>query len=159
MFTPEELAEIAAADAEIERTFILTAKDIRESKQWDREALNDRKDWKAQMEMRQRKKYYAEKKKILSARRCEKQGRNAAQHKKFQGTHRKKLAPIGALVKKRREREGLRQIDVAKRLGVSSHTISAWETGKWLPSFELLEGIFPGLTDAAADEISKFQKE
>ena len=158
MFTPEELAEIAAADAEIERTFNLTAKDIQESKQWDREALNDRKDWKAQMEMRQRKKYYAAKKEILSARRREKQGRNAAQHKKSQNTRQKKLRPIGALVKKRREREGLRQVDVAKRLGVSSHTISAWETGERLPSFELLEGIFPGLTDAAANELLKLQK-
>lgn len=44
LFTPEELAEMAAADAEIEENFCLTNEDIRRSREMDREAANDRKD-------------------------------------------------------------------------------------------------------------------
>ena len=38
MFTPEELAEIAAADAEIEAKFRLTQEDLDRSRELDREA-------------------------------------------------------------------------------------------------------------------------
>ncbi len=44
MFTPEELAELALADAEIEETFCLSNEDIRASRSRDKEALFDRKD-------------------------------------------------------------------------------------------------------------------
>ena len=43
-FTPEELAEMARADAEIEREFILTAEEAAESRALDRDALMARKD-------------------------------------------------------------------------------------------------------------------
>lgn len=43
-FTPEELAEMARADAEIEREFILTAEEAAESRKLDRDALMARKD-------------------------------------------------------------------------------------------------------------------
>lgn len=43
MFTPEELAEMAAFDAEIEDE-PLTNEEIRESRERDRAALDDRKD-------------------------------------------------------------------------------------------------------------------
>ena len=43
MFTPEELAEMAAFDAEIENE-PLTNEEIRESRERDRAALDDRKD-------------------------------------------------------------------------------------------------------------------
>lgn len=43
-FTPEELAEMARADAEIEREFILTAEEAAESRELDRDALMARKD-------------------------------------------------------------------------------------------------------------------
>ena len=43
-FTPEELAELARADAEIEREFILTAEEAAESRELDRAALMERKD-------------------------------------------------------------------------------------------------------------------
>ena len=42
LFTPEELAELAAADAEIEATFRLTNEDIRRSREADKAALLDR---------------------------------------------------------------------------------------------------------------------
>ena len=38
MFTPEELAEMAAADAEIEKEFRLTQEDLDRSRELDREA-------------------------------------------------------------------------------------------------------------------------
>lgn len=43
-FTPEELAEMARADAEIEREFILTAEEVAESRELDRAAKMARKD-------------------------------------------------------------------------------------------------------------------
>ena len=46
-FTPEELAEMARADAEIEREFILTAEEAAESRELDRAAKMERKDKKA----------------------------------------------------------------------------------------------------------------
>ena len=46
-FTPEELDEMARADAEIEREFILTDEEAAESRELDRDALMARKDKKA----------------------------------------------------------------------------------------------------------------
>jgi hypothetical protein len=46
-FTPEELAEMARADAEIERDFIMTDEEAAESRELDRDALMARKDKKA----------------------------------------------------------------------------------------------------------------
>ena len=46
-FTPEELAEMARADAEIEREFILTDEEAAESRELDRAAKMERKDKKA----------------------------------------------------------------------------------------------------------------
>ena len=43
-FAPEELADMAAADAEIEATFSLTNEDLQRSRELDREASLSRKD-------------------------------------------------------------------------------------------------------------------
>ena len=42
LFSPEELAEMAAADAEIEKTFRLTNEDIKRSREADKAAMFDR---------------------------------------------------------------------------------------------------------------------
>lgn len=42
MFSPEELAEMAAADAEIEKTFRLTNEDIKRSREADKASMFDR---------------------------------------------------------------------------------------------------------------------
>lgn len=42
LFTPEELAELAAADEEIEREFRLTNEDLKRSRALDRESALDR---------------------------------------------------------------------------------------------------------------------
>jgi hypothetical protein len=44
LFTPEELAEMAAADAEIEENFSLTNEDLKRSRDLDKEAVLGRKD-------------------------------------------------------------------------------------------------------------------
>ena len=58
-FTPEELAEMARADAEIEREFILTAEEAAESRKLDRDALMARKDKQAKA-MAERNRRYRE---------------------------------------------------------------------------------------------------
>ena len=57
-FTPEELAEMARADAEIEREFILTAEEAAESRELDRAAKMARKDKKAKAAAEYHRRYY-----------------------------------------------------------------------------------------------------
>lgn len=57
-FTPEELAEMARADAEIEREFILTAEEAAESRELDRAAKMERKDKKAKALAEYKRRYY-----------------------------------------------------------------------------------------------------
>ena len=45
----------------------------------------------------------------------------------------------GAAVKRLREGRGLTQAELAQRIGVSSKTVSKWETGKGLPDISLLQ--------------------
>ena len=44
LFTPEELAEMAVADAEIEENFSLTNEDLKRSRALEKEAVHSRKD-------------------------------------------------------------------------------------------------------------------
>ena len=70
MFTPEELAEMAAFDAEIENE-PLTNEEIRESRERDRAALDDRKDKKEKKIAEGKRAYYAaNKEKIAEAQRA-----------------------------------------------------------------------------------------
>lgn len=57
-FTPEELAEMARADAEIEREFILSAEEAAESRELDRAALMARKDKQAKAVAEYQRRYY-----------------------------------------------------------------------------------------------------
>ena len=45
----------------------------------------------------------------------------------------------GAAIKQLREAKGLTQAELADRIGVSSKTVSKWETAKGLPDITLLE--------------------
>jgi len=58
MFTPEELAEMAAADAEIEKEFRLTQEDLDRSRELDREAKFCALPMKKQKVAAQKKAYY-----------------------------------------------------------------------------------------------------
>ena len=45
----------------------------------------------------------------------------------------------GTTVKKLREDRGMTQAELAEKIGVSSKTVSKWETGKGLPDISLLQ--------------------
>ena len=45
----------------------------------------------------------------------------------------------GATIKALRESKKLTQAEVAEKIGVSSKTVSKWETGKGLPDISLLQ--------------------
>ena len=51
----------------------------------------------------------------------------------------------GATIKALRERKHLTQAELAEKLGVSSKTISKWETGKGLPDITLLQPLAQAL--------------
>ena len=137
MFTPEELAEIAAADAEIEASFSLTCQDIRESKQRDKQALFDRKDRKGQIKSAQKREYREINRDKISAQKREYYEANRGRH-----------AEVGILLRKKRKEAGLRQKDVAEAIGVSCSMISIWETGRQPPDMPRLEKVLPGIIDA-----------
>ena len=64
-FTPEELAEMARADAEIEESFCMTADDLRVSREIDREArMSDMDNAKRRIAEQQRAYYEANRDKI-----------------------------------------------------------------------------------------------
>ena len=65
-FTPEELAEMARADAEIEREFILTDEEAAESRALDRAALMARKDKQAKAVAERHRRYYEANKEALA---------------------------------------------------------------------------------------------
>ena len=51
----------------------------------------------------------------------------------------------GATVKQLREHRGMTQAALAEKIGVSSKTVSKWETGKGLPDISLLEPLAKAL--------------
>ena len=67
-FTPEELAEMARADAEIEREFILTDEEAAESRELDRAALMARKDKQAKALAERQRRYYEANKEAVAER-------------------------------------------------------------------------------------------
>ena len=51
----------------------------------------------------------------------------------------------GATIKQLREKQNMTQAELAETIGVSSKTISKWETGKGLPDISLLQPLAQGL--------------
>ncbi len=51
----------------------------------------------------------------------------------------------GKIIKELREKEGLTQMDLAEKLGVTDKAISKWETGKGLPDISLIEPLAKAL--------------
>lgn len=66
-FTPEELAEMAAADAEIEAEFRLTQSEIEEARSRDRSAVLDSMEPQQRMAAARRKAYYEANREKLAA--------------------------------------------------------------------------------------------
>ena len=51
----------------------------------------------------------------------------------------------GATIKQLRENRSLTQAELAEKIGVSSKTVSKWETGKGLPDISLLQPLAAAL--------------
>ena len=67
LFTPEELAEMAAADAEIEREFAMTAEERRESAERERHLKDERKGAKGRKIAAYQRAYYEANKEEIAA--------------------------------------------------------------------------------------------
>lgn len=51
----------------------------------------------------------------------------------------------GTVIKQLREKHGMTQLELAERIGVSSKTVSKWETAKGLPDISLLQPLAQAL--------------
>ena len=51
----------------------------------------------------------------------------------------------GITIRQLREKQHLTQLELAERIGVSSKTVSKWETGKGLPDISLLQPLAQAL--------------
>ena len=60
----------------------------------------------------------------------------------------------GTIIRELREKNGLTQLQLAERLGVSDKTVSKWETAKGYPDITLLEPIAEALRVSVAELIS-----
>ena len=146
-FTPEELAEMAAADAEIEAEFCMTQEEIDDSRErdyffrvdsMDRKQLGQRRYREANKEKiaeGQRRYYEANKDKISEDRR------------RYYEANKEKTAEGKTEIKSLRKRLGLTQHAFADLFGVTQSTVSRWENiaapGNWR---EIVDG-FGGLHD------------
>ena len=120
LFTPEELAELAAFDAELDGEDILLTKEEREaSRTRDRMSRMDRMDNQSRAIAEQKRRYYAENREAIA----EQQRRYRAENRKIESNW---LADW-------RRAHGFTQREAATLLGVSQGTISNWEHGIGTP--------------------------
>ena len=118
-FTAAELAEMAAADAEIEASFRWTNEELALSRELDAEAVLSAKDGQARKLAASRKAYYE--------------------------ANREKGVAAGWQIADARRAAGYTQAALAKLLHVSQPTLSKWETGAIPPRWELLRQVLPDL--------------
>jgi DNA-binding transcriptional regulator YiaG len=100
-FTPEELAEMARADAEIEESFCISNEDIAFSRAMDREAVLEG------MDSRQRK--------------------IAESKRQYYAANKDKIAESKRAIQDARKRLGLTQRQFGALFGVKQCTVSFWE--------------------------------
>lgn len=93
-FTPEELAEMARADAEIEREFILTDEEAAESRALDRAALMARKDKQAKAVAEYQRRYYEANKEALAEYQRRYREANKAKWKDYNARQKAKKAAL-----------------------------------------------------------------
>lgn len=128
MFTPEELAEMARADAEIEASFRWTNEELERSRAIDRDVVVGRMD-------------NAERKK-------------AAQRKAYREANRDKLAAYQKAIADARKARKWSQAEFAKRIGVSKQLVSLWELGKVPANWDLILTVMPEIKRAAHGDSS-----
>lgn len=89
-FTPEELAEMAAADAEIEKSFRLSIAEIKESRERDREAIFCGKSKEGKKIAAQQREYYEANREKIAAQQREYREANREQWNAYQREYRKR---------------------------------------------------------------------
>ena len=118
MFTPEELAEIAAADAEIEAKFRLTQEDLDRSRELDREAKFRALPMEKQKVAAQRKAYReANREKVAAQQKAYREANRekvAAQRKAYREANREQL--------RKRARNYMREYRTKKRAAAGAGT-------------------------------------
>lgn len=63
------------------------------------------------------------------------------------------MSVISDNIRRLREREGIEQLELAERLGISNKTISSWECGRTEPRMGMIERIVDALGCTKADII------
>ncbi len=161
-FTPEELAEMAAADAEIEAEFCMTQEEIDDSRErdyffrvdsMDRKQLGQRRYYESNKDKiaeGQRRYREANKEKIAEGQRRYYEANKdkiAEDRRRYYESNKEKIAEGKTEIKSLRKRLGLTQHAFADLFGVTQSTISRWENvsapGNWR---EIVDG-FGGLHD------------
>lgn len=161
-FTAAELAEMAAADAEIEATFHLTEEEISLGDLLDLEAIppkvrKNRENAKAyylanrERVIERSKKWYRENRERAAETQSRRYQRNKEEFIKKQkelcAENRKKLYDTQWKIKLFRKSLKMTQRDFGALLGISGKTVSKWERGNSPARWDKLESVFPGLQE------------
>ncbi len=148
-FTAAELAEMAAADAEIEASFQWTNEELALSRELDAEAVLSAKDGQARKRSAQQKAYReANREKVAASQKAYREANRekvAASRKAYYEANREKGVAAGRRIADARRAAGYTQAALAKLLRVSQPTLSNWETGAMPPRWELLRQVLPDL--------------
>lgn len=170
-FTPEELADMAAFDAEIEETFEITSQEVQVSAKLDRvlsseydpEEADRKAAWRRKNKEKiaaQRHTYYlANREKLLARSRAWLQNnkdrhrrtkaawyrKNLAAIHKREAEQKKVYAPYGRMVAEARKARGWTQADLGKALGISGGTVCNYEIGYRKLNWERFQAVMPEL--------------
>ena len=167
-FTAAELAEMAAADAEIEASFQWTNEELALSRELDAEAVLSAKDGQARKRSAQQKAYReANREKVAASQKAYREAnreKRAEYQKAYREANREKVAEYqkayyeanrekgvaaGRRIADARRAAGYTQAALAKLLHVSQPALSQWETGAVPPRWELLRQVLPDLGEEA----------
>ena len=155
-FTPEELADMAAFDAEIEETFQLTSQEVQVSAKLDRvlssrynaEEADRKASWyrknKKRIAARQHA-YYMANKDYHRRRKAEWYRNNLEAIHQREAEQKKLYAPYGQMVAKARKARGWTQADLGKALGISGGAVCNYEIGYRKLNWERIQAVMPEL--------------
>ena len=132
VFTPEELAELALIDAEIDAA-PMTQTERDESRRLDYVLRGANMDKAAEAQRAYRE---ANREKIAEAKRA------------YYEANREKIAEIGAALRRWRKEHGLTQREVGEAVGVLNSCICHWEKGDWPIDFGRLTEAYPLAVEA-----------
>ena len=132
VFTPEELAELALIDAEIDAA-PMTQTERDESRRLDYVLRGANMDKAAEAQRAYRE---ANREKIAEAQRA------------YYEANREKIAEIGAALRRWRKEHGLTQREVGEAVGVLNSCICHWEKGDWPIDFGRLTEAYPLAVEA-----------